>query len=98
MGKRRDFIDGGKCKGVLLSSSGYACSSSSQVCRVIAKRNAPVTTPGWYEHAPGEFSLAQLKKLVEGTGPIFDWAIGWLAREGKVVLTTKKRSFSIRLK
>jgi len=104
---------------------------------VIAKRNAPVTTPGWYEHAPGEFiaqssgsieiiirmgltieedigqmagaiwyalnthgelSLAQLKKLVEGKGPIFEWAIGWLAREGKVVLTPKKRSFSIRLK
>jgi len=25
-------------------------------------------------------------------------AIGWLAREGKVVVTAKKRSFSIRLK
>jgi len=46
----------------------------------------------------GELSLAQLKKLVEAKGPIFEWAIGWLAREGKVVLTPKKRSFSIRLK
>jgi len=46
----------------------------------------------------GELSLAQLKKLVVGKGSIFDWAIGWLAREGKVVLTPKKRSFSIRLK
>ena len=38
------------------------------------------------------------QELVEGKGSIFDWAIGWLAREGKVVLTPKKRSFSIRLK
>ncbi len=37
----------------------------------------------WYAlNTHGELSLAQLKKLVEG----------------KVVLTTKKRSFSIRLK
>jgi Winged helix-turn-helix domain (DUF2582) len=46
----------------------------------------------------GELSLAQLKKLVEGKGPVFDWAIGWLAREGKVVIIAKKRSFIIRLK
>ena len=40
----------------------------------------------WYAlNTHGELSLAQLKKLVEGTGSIFDWAIGWLAREGKVV-------------
>lgn len=45
----------------------------------------------------GEISLSRLKKLVEGKGPIFEWAIGWLAREGKVVLTRKKHSFSIRL-
>jgi len=42
----------------------------------------------WYAlNTHGELSLAQLKKMVEGKGPIFDWAIGWLAREGKVVLT-----------
>jgi hypothetical protein len=46
----------------------------------------------------GELSLAQLKKLVEGKGPVFDWAIGWLTREGKVVIIPKKRSFNIRLK
>ena len=49
----------------------------------------------WYAR---ELSLAQLKKLVEAKGPIFEWAIGWLAREGKIVLTRKKRSFGIRLK
>ncbi|MGD0793886.1 MAG: winged helix-turn-helix domain-containing protein [Terriglobales bacterium] len=46
----------------------------------------------------GELSIAQLKKLVEGKAPLFDWAIGWLAREGKIVITPKKRSFSIRFK
>ena len=46
----------------------------------------------------GELSLARLKKLMEGKGPIFDWAVGWLAREGKIIVTAKKRSFSIRLK
>jgi hypothetical protein len=46
----------------------------------------------------GELSLAQLKKLVEEKGPVFEWAIGWLAREDKIVIIPKKRSFSIRLK
>ena len=53
----------------------------------------------WYAlNTHGDLSLTKLKKLVEAKGPIFDWAIGWLAREGKVVLTPKNRSFSIRLK
>jgi len=47
--------------------------------------------------AKGELSLAQLKKEVNGKTPIFDWAIGWLAREDKVVITQEKRSFCIRL-
>jgi winged helix-turn-helix protein DUF2582 len=46
----------------------------------------------------GELSLARLKKLVQAKGPIFEWAIGWLAREDKVVITREKRSYSIRLK
>ena len=38
----------------------------------------------WYAlNTHGELSLAQLKKLVEGKAPMFDWAIGWLAREGQ---------------
>ena len=47
--------------------------------------------------AKGEFSLAQLKKEVNGKTPIFGWAIGWLAREDKIVITQEKRSFCIRL-
>jgi len=45
----------------------------------------------------GELSLAQVKKDVKGKPPIFDWAIGWLAREGKIVITPVGRSFRIRL-
>jgi Winged helix-turn-helix domain (DUF2582) len=44
-----------------------------------------------------ELSLAQLKKDVKGRPPLFDWAIGWLAREGKIVITPVGRSFRIRL-
>jgi hypothetical protein len=45
----------------------------------------------------GELSLAQLKKDIKGTPPLFDWAIGWLAREGKIVITPAGRSFRIQL-
>ena len=38
----------------------------------------------------GELSLARLKNQVKARAPVFDWAIGWLAREGQ------KRSFRIR--
>jgi hypothetical protein len=39
----------------------------------------------WYAlNTHGELSLARLKKLVEGKGPMFEWAIGWLAREAKL--------------
>lgn len=46
----------------------------------------------------GELSLADLKKAVKGKAPLFDWAIGWLAREEKVIITPDKRSFRVRLK
>ena len=46
----------------------------------------------------GEVSLAQLKKAVNGKTPVFDWAMGWLAREDKVVITREKRSFRVRLR
>ena len=49
-------------------------------------------------NARGELSLAQLKKEVDATGHLFDWAVGWLAREDKIVITPKKRSVAIRLK
>ncbi len=46
----------------------------------------------------GELSLAKLKKAVNGKTPVFDWAIGWLAREDKLVITSERRAFHIQLK
>lgn len=43
-------------------------------------------------------SLAQLKKAVDGKTPVFDWAVGWLAREDKIAITPEKKSFRLRLK
>ncbi len=59
------------------------------------------STAGMIWHAltaRGELSLAKLKKEVNGKTPVFDWAIGWLAREDKVVITREKRSFRVCLK
>ena len=46
----------------------------------------------------GEMTLAALKKELKATSPLFDWAIGWLAREDKIMLTTEKRTTHICLK
>jgi hypothetical protein len=46
----------------------------------------------------GEMTLAKLKAAVKAPAPVFDWAIGWLAREDKIVITPKQRSYSVRLK
>jgi Winged helix-turn-helix domain (DUF2582) len=46
----------------------------------------------------GEITLAKLKKDLNAASPLFDWAIGWLAREDKIMLTTEKRSTSVCLK
>ena len=48
--------------------------------------------------ANGEMTLAKLKKELKGGSPLFDWAIGWLAREDKIMLSTEKRSTRICLK
>ncbi len=45
-----------------------------------------------------ELSLAQLKKEVKGKSPLCDWAVGWLAREDKIVITPGKRTCRVRLK
>lgn len=46
----------------------------------------------------GELNLAKLKKEIGGNGLLFDWAIGWLAREDKILLVPSQRSFRVRLK
>lgn len=48
-------------------------------------------------NAKGELTIAQLKKQVKAKPPVADWAIGWLAREGKVQIKQEKRSLRIRL-
>jgi len=48
-------------------------------------------------NARGELSLPGLKGQVEAKSPVFEWAIGWLAREDKVVITRHQRSYRVRL-
>ena len=48
--------------------------------------------------ANGEMTLAKLKLELKAGSPLFDWAIGWLAREDKIVLTTENRSTRVGLK
>jgi hypothetical protein len=48
--------------------------------------------------ANGEMTLTKLKKELKAKSPLFDWAIGWLAREDKIVLTTEKRTTRVSLK
>lgn len=44
--------------------------------------------------ANGEMSCAKLKKDLKASSPLFDWAIGWLAREDKIDLSSEKRTAS----
>ena len=46
----------------------------------------------------GQITLAKLKKDLNAASPLFDWAIGWLAREDKIMLTIEKRSTRVCLK
>ncbi len=48
--------------------------------------------------ANGEMTLTKLKKEVKAASPVFDWAIGWLAREDKIMLTMEKRTTRVCLK
>jgi hypothetical protein len=48
-------------------------------------------------HTKGELSLSQLKKQTKADARVFEWAIGWLARENKIALTQQKRSIRVRL-
>jgi hypothetical protein len=48
-------------------------------------------------NAKGELGLPSLKQQVEAKSPIFDWAVGWLAREDKVIITRHQKSYRVRL-
>lgn len=46
----------------------------------------------------GQMTVVKLKKELNAQSPLFDWAIGWLAREDKILLTKEKRSVRVCLK
>jgi hypothetical protein len=46
----------------------------------------------------GGCTLPQLRKTIDCSTPVLDWAIGWLAREDKIAITREKRSFRVHLK
>jgi hypothetical protein len=48
-------------------------------------------------NAKGELTISQLKKNVKAKPAVTDWAIGWLAREGKILIKQEKRTVRIRL-
>lgn len=45
----------------------------------------------------GPHTVAQLKKLNGGTD-VVSFALGWLAREDKIKITSDKKSYRVRLK
>jgi hypothetical protein len=45
-----------------------------------------------------EASYTELKKKVNAKGPLFDWAIGWLAREDRISISQVKQTLRIGLK
>ncbi len=49
-------------------------------------------------HARGEMTLSALKKEVDASSPVFDWAIGWLARENNLILSKDKRTYRVALR
>jgi hypothetical protein len=48
-------------------------------------------------HAKGELTLFPLWTQTKAKALVFDWAIGWLARENKIEFMQQKRSIRVRL-
>ncbi len=46
----------------------------------------------------GPQTLPQLKKKLDGTGPLLDFAIGWLVREDRVDISRENRTLRLRLR
>jgi len=46
----------------------------------------------------GPQTLAQLKKRLNGSGEVVDFALGWLAREDKIDISLEKKSYKVTLK
>ncbi len=48
--------------------------------------------------ADGPQTLTQLKKKVNGSGELVNFALGWLAREDKVDIIPDKKTFRVQLR
>jgi len=46
----------------------------------------------------GPHSISQLKKKLNGSGELVNFALGWLAREDKVDITQQKKVFTVALR
>jgi hypothetical protein len=46
----------------------------------------------------GPHTFPQLKKKLNGSGELLSFALGWLAREGKVDITQEKKIVKVALK
>ena len=46
----------------------------------------------------GPLTVAQLKKKLNGSGDLVNFALGWLAREDKVNIVPEKKSFRVELR
>ena len=46
----------------------------------------------------GPQTLAQVKKKLDGKSDVLTFAVGWLAREGKIEITQEKKSLRLELK
>ncbi len=46
----------------------------------------------------GPLTVTQLKKKLDGSGELVNFALGWLAREDKVDISPDKKNFKVSLK
>ena len=46
----------------------------------------------------GAQTVPQLKKKLNGSGELLNFALGWLAREDKVDITKEKKAFKVALR
>ena len=46
----------------------------------------------------GQMTMPKLKKELKAKSPLFDWGIGWLAREDKIDFTRENRALHVSLK
>jgi len=46
----------------------------------------------------GPHTTSQLKKKLNGSGELVNFALGWLAREDKVDITQQKRAYTVALR